>query len=501
MISCSLDVAGYGEGYIVQVSVSGRVSTWATGVLPFRYPRMRLDSVATLTSATPGRTLVGTAGGSLLLLRGRRLLAVDALQVSIGGVAVSPLSSLFPGGVDGSALLLAAPRGFGLVNLTLTLGGETIYSYLGYSGISLRSIVLAQGTRQSATRSYNVSGVAISSCALCFNTSINSEPCAPIAHIVNATSCALPDYLRQALIEESAQRPRSSNTTNRRVATSATATTSVSVPLTITLSGEPVTYAYISPNDTDIEIVTRGVDGTLASNLEQSNSNLTFQFSQLEKAGASIAQLSAPLLATAGGTDITLAIDNLPTTSTGSVLFKPSDFPGSVFECPTVWATATCIVSGFFSTSCPPARDYNGGQLVVPAVDPDTGTPTDAALLAAGLPLGTSLVAVSQPSATALITALGADNRTLFDVTTARWYIHRSQPCFVRIWGGTCVAAVCPLPVTQNTVVVSAPAWQGTNSLSVSLALSNTTNFVGSVSYAAPILLNTEPKIGPTSGT
>ena len=481
LVSCALDPAGFGQGYYVQVSVSGQASAWGKGAAPFRYPRLELDDVATLSGAAPVRTDVGTAGGTLLLLRGRRLLQNNAILVEIGGVPTPPLASRFPGGVDGRSLVVAAPRGFGIVNLSVTLGGDTVYSWLHYADVALSSITLSQGTQDSQTRTYDIRGTAISSCALCYNASANAAACTPIATVVNASTCAMPDAVRATL----GPRAAPSRGGGRAAAAAAgspsgAVPSALEAPFTFALGTppSPLAYVVISPDDTFVEIVTTGVDGTLTATSGASSSNLTFTFAEFSKKPASIARLLAGAgLATAGGSDISIAALDLPVTAVGSVLLAPADFDDAVFECPTVWASKVCIVNGAFSApNCPAAKAfYSGVKLVVPAFDPDTGAAvSNATLVAAGISAGTSSVSADSAAAAALVSALGAENRTLYDSSSSSWVVHRAQPCYVRTWGGTCSAEGCS--TTAQTITVAAPPWQGANSLSVSLGLTNSTD-------------------------
>ena len=150
--------------------------------------------------------------------------------------------------------------------------------------------------------------------------------------------------------------------------------------------------------------------------------------------------------------------------------------------------------------SCPSAWNstfFRNARLQVPAVDPNSGHSTAAMLAAAGLLAGVSTLSSDSPDASLVIRALDAGYRTIFDPFSSSWIVHRSQPCFVKTWGGQVSSA------TEDTIVVSSPPWQGINSLVVSLGLSNSTDFASSafrLSYESPQLRAVTPGVGQTNG-
>lgn len=467
---CSLDPAGFGGDYRVQVSVSGQESTWSTAT--FAYPSPAITSINTLDASTPSSTPTATAGGDLIIVRGRRLLVNSVTTVTVGGLSVSPLTSILPPDPLGRALVFAAPRGFGIVDVVVTVGVESAPGTLSYAGPTIGGVQWFFGRRADSVRKYGVSGTGISSCALCYAATgvrpvgcllgadcssdacrVSSEcACAAIASTVNSASCALPASALAQL------RNRRANLTNASA-------------LVVSVGSATSVITSAAVNDTGVSFVTSGIEGVLNVSVAGRVATTAFTYTALTLTQPVLTAVSPSTgLSTSGGSIVTLLCTNLG--ATGSVLLfttlKNVNSLLCTFECPIVWSTK------FGSTSAPLYFQTSNAS----------------ALISIGLKTYSNY-----SEASAYVQSAGTANRLIYSSTFSSWVLHDVVPCFVVSWQ--------PAASTGDvgTVTVSMPAWQGSSALSVG-TISAGVNSSGTffVSYSSPKVTSVSPALLPTSG-
>ena len=195
-VSCELDPAGWGTGFLVRAVVRGAVSAWSTQMIA--YPPPTINSVSVVwSSGTPyGGALAvqpQVFGGSIMLISGTGLSPLSQLTLSFGGVAVLPFSGfasdsrsvLQPFDARGVAtnaaptstatlhnILVCAPPGVGTVNLVATVGVRSSSFPVTYAPFRLTSFpshLINLASLKSDYVNFGVGADALPPCALCFS--------------------------------------------------------------------------------------------------------------------------------------------------------------------------------------------------------------------------------------------------------------------------------------------------------------------------------------------
>lgn len=470
----------------------------------FSYPPPRISSVDLLNRANPVPSPVRSSGGDLILIRGRRLLQNSVLSVTIGGLLVEPLTDLLPPDPAGRSLLFAAPRGFGVVDVVVTVGLESVYSTLSYAPATILALQWFNGQRADPTRLFGITGDGLSACALCYDATgvlplgcdpstsgscddsacaVSSEcACARISNVINPATCALPTSSRAAL-------PTNLSLSGRGLATDATSDAQASPAFAVTVGGEQSVVTYIEMNDTAIRFVTTGLEGDLTVSIANVTTSEVFSYSDLTSTQPKIGALSpATDLDTSGGSVVTVPCTNLRTTGsvTLTTALNATNGGACVFECPIVWSTCLRSILNDCLNGTLAHELYDGATLTI---DGTTFTNDDSA---ANFGVANALILSSSRG--------DLQHRLVYDSASNAWVEHRIMPCYITNW-------MQQVPVSSNSeegiVKVSMPAWQGnTGPLLVSLVTEDVQAQQGkTVNYAVPVLDGVSPSAGvPTSG-